>query len=624
MFLFRLPVKFLALVLGILLVFLGGLFILIIQRESGLLEKKASEQQRLVARTIVTDIRVNMLDGKPRSTLKLLRDLRGSHELARLEVLRRDGSPAFERRGGRSTIPDLDAMIASGEEREFTEEEPLPLHTMLFPLRNETDCRRCHAGRDSLMGVIVISHSLEDTRREIALSTRQLTALFSGLIILMGVALFIVVRNAVLVPLRELHRGAKAIGIGDLSTRIRIRTRDEFQDVAAAFNEMAGRVDSMYSGLEKIVEARTKEMEESFRLLGGIVSSMPGGIMLLDMQGRVKLINRYAKQLLGCEQETIIDKMLVEALPEAASFIAAAYEKAGRELFQEVEYPVAAGKRIPIGFSSTHYRGAGGGYEGLIISFRDLSDLKTLQTELINKERFAAMGRLVAGVAHEVRNPLFGISSIGQIFERELTDPAHLELVQALLSESRRLNQLVEDLLIYGRPTQLRMMPGDIRKLWRDVIATYQDEITKKGLKIGLDDSVILPRIELDPDQMHQVFLNLFRNALDASPPGTGIRINFLFSDHYITTRLQDEGAGIPSRELERVFDLFFTTKPKGTGLGLAVCRKIVEDHGGEISLTSEVGKGTVASVKIPYRKVIEAREGQGGKGASRPPDAGA
>ncbi|HWR72007.1 MAG TPA: HAMP domain-containing protein, partial [Nitrospirota bacterium] len=355
--------KFLVLVLGILLLFLGALFILIIQRETGVLEKKATEQQQLVARTIYADLRENMLDGKPRSTLKLLRDIRGSSGLVRLEVLRRDGSPAFEQRGGRSTIPNLEAMIASGEEREFTEEEPLPLHTMLFPLKNEPECRRCHAGGDPLMGMIVISLSLEDTQREIALSTRQLSALFSGLILLMGVTLFIAVRNAVLVPLRELHRGAKAIGIGDLSTRIRVRTRDEFQDVAEAFNEMAGRVDNMYSGLEKIVESRTKELEESFRLLGGIISSMPGGIMLLDMQGRVKLINRYAKQLLGCEQETIIDNILVEALPNAAPFIAAAYEKAGRELFQEVEYPAEEGKRIPLGFSSTHYRGAGGGYE---------------------------------------------------------------------------------------------------------------------------------------------------------------------------------------------------------------------------------------------------------------------
>src|SRR5512134_4025718 len=113
---FRLPVKFLVLVLGILLVFLGALFILIIQRETGLLEKKAVEQQRLVARTIFTDLRENMLDGKPRSTLKLIQDIRSSSGLIRLEVLRRDGSPAFERRGGRSSIPDLDALIASGKE----------------------------------------------------------------------------------------------------------------------------------------------------------------------------------------------------------------------------------------------------------------------------------------------------------------------------------------------------------------------------------------------------------------------------------------------------------------------------------------------------------------------------
>ena len=117
--------------------------------------------------------------------------------------------------------------------------------------------------------------------------------------------------------------------------------------------------------------------------------------------------------------------------------------------------------------------------------------IKVLQTEVLNKERFAAMGRVVAGVAHEIRNPLFGISSIGQIFERELVDPAHRELAHALLSETKRLNQLVEELLVYGRP--MKLMPGwcDLLELWQEVIGMHRDEIGKKGIKIscGLDIS---------------------------------------------------------------------------------------------------------------------------------------
>lgn len=607
----RLTVKFLVLVLGILLLFLGVLFILIIRRETGLLEKKAVEQNRLMARAIFTDLRDNMREGKPRSTLMLMRELRMSSGLVRLEVLQQDGAPAFGQQGGSPAIQDLDAVIAGGEELELTEEGIPALQTMLFPLRNEAECRRCHSDHGRYLGAIVISQSLEESRREIAASVRQLSTLFSALVLLMGFALFFAVRNAVLTPLKELHRGAKAIGIGDLSARVRIRTRDEFEEVARTFNEMAGRVDNMYAGLEKIVEARTTELDESTRLLAGIVSSMPGGVMLLDMQGRVRLINRYAKQLLGCEQGNIVGKVLSEELPEAAPFVAAAFERAGMEQFQEVEYRTGEGMLLPIGFSSTHLRGSAGGYEGLIVSFRDLSDLKTLQSELINKERFAAMGRLVSGVAHEVRNPLFGITSIGQIFERELSNPAHIELVRALLSESRRLNQLVEDLLVYGRPTRLRMTPGDLRKLWREVVQTYRDELTAKNIPVLLDESLDLPRIEFDQDQMRQVFLNLFRNAIDASPQGSGIHITFLISDHYIRTLLRDEGTGIPATERERAFELFYTTKPKGTGLGLAICKKIIEDHGGEIVLLSDAGAGTTVVVKIPFRKVAEDAAGR-------------
>ena len=121
------------------------------------------------------------------------------------------------------------------------------------------------------------------------------------------------------------------------------------------------------------------------------------------------------------------------------------------------------------------------------------------------------------------------------------------------------------------------------------------------------DDGAALPRLFADPNQVRQVFLNLFRNALDASPPGTEIAVRFLIADQYISFELRDEGDGIPVGNREKVFDLFFTTKPKGTGLGLAICKKIVEDHGGDISVESVEGTGTTVTVRLPYRRTPES-----------------
>lgn len=607
MYRFRLHTKFLVLVVGSLAVFLGVLSFIVIQREARMLVQKASEKQHLLARAILAHVKDSMIEGTPRSTLVLMESLRGSHGLERLEVLRRDGTPAFGAGGGRFDVPRLEQAFDTGEETDFQERGLVPLQTSLLPLKNEGLCRRCHVAGKGVLGVIVVSFSREGMIEESVRNRRELIFFFSAVILAVGGMLYAAVRTVMLKPIETLHRGAEAIGKGDFSHRIELLTGDEFQDVANAFNRTAEQLSETCSGMEKMIVARTQELDESFRILGGIISTMPGGVLFLDMAGHVKLINPYAARLLRCNEADVIGKDLAAAVPETAVFIAAAFDKPGSEFFLEAVYTAPDGMTVPLGFSSTYYRGAMGGYEGVIIVFRDLTELKTLQAELIDKERFAAMGRVVAGVAHEVRNPLFGISSIGQIFERELTNPAHLELVRALLSEARRLNQLVEDLLLYGRPTQMKLEPCDLRRLWQEVLEAYRDETLMKGVRMAGDDGTALPRLFADPHQVRQVFLNLFRNALDASPPGTEIAVRFLIADQYISFELRDEGDGIPVENREKVFDLFFTTKPKGTGLGLAICKKIVEDHGGDIEIKSVEGTGTTVTVRLPYRRTPEA-----------------
>jgi signal transduction histidine kinase len=212
------------------------------------------------------------------------------------------------------------------------------------------------------------------------------------------------------------------------------------------------------------------------------------------------------------------------------------------------------------------------------------------------------MGRVVAGVAHEIRNPLFGISAIGQIFERDLTDPGHRELVQALLSETKRLNQLVEELLIYGRPMRLKRENADLRVLWEEVLDMHHDELRRRNIKVNGDYAVRHPIAYFDPHQVRQVCLNILRNAIEAMPNGGTINITMLLADDFLMFRVTDTGIGMPKERLEHIFELFFTTKPKGTGLGLAICRKIMRDHGGDISIDSVEGKGTTATITLPYR----------------------
>jgi two-component system sensor histidine kinase HydH len=385
-----------------------------------------------------------------------------------------------------------------------------------------------------------------------------------------------------------------------LQTTVRHGGRISGKEYERLFMERTGQPSEHAGGSEEQTQQPSENDRDpagSMRLMEGILSNMSGGVLLLGMDGTVKLINLQGAQMLRCKRENVIGRNLAESVPGTAAFM-----DADSGSYREIELHAPDGTNIPIGFSSTYYYGANGEHEGVIVDYRDLTEIKALQSELISKEGFAAMGKVVAGVAHEIKNPLFGISSIAQIFERELEKAEHKELARALLSETRRLNQLVEELLIYGRPMNLTLDRCDLRRLWQEVFELHKKEIEKKSITITGDFNLRPPVAYLDARQIRQVFLNLLRNSLEATARGGEINIKLLLEDRYIIFKIADTGAGIPANIMGRVFDLFFTTKPKGTGLGLAICRKIVHDHGGEITIESMERKGTTVTVRLPYR----------------------
>ncbi|MDH4164210.1 MAG: ATP-binding protein [Nitrospirota bacterium] len=592
----RIQTKFLVLVLGILIVLLSIFSAIIIRRENALLARKNIEQEHLLATILVASLKDDMLAGRARSTVKLMEGMQGTYGLIHLMVLRENGTPAFGAPGDVVTLPEAREAFRTGRIIEITGADR---HTNFFPLKNESECRRCHAKAGDVLGVIMISHSLGDSFAELRTNKYQLVLLFSLLIAVIGVAIYIAVQRVVLQPLRQLHTGAEIIGKGDFTRPIVIESRDEFQDLASTFNDMAGMLKETYAGLENMVKVRTAELNESVRLMRGILTSMSSGVALLTSEGLVKLMNRQGAWILGRGHEDLVGRKLAEVAPETAAFM-----KARVGSYEEISVTTPDRVTVPIGFTSSYYTGSEGEQEGLLIVFQDLTELKMLQSALVDRERFAAMGRVVAGVAHEIRNPLFGISAIGQILERDLQSPEHQELSRALIAETKRLNQLVEELLIYGRPMKLKLEEADLRVLWEEVLDMHREELKKKNITMTGDYAVRHPYALFDPHQIRQVFLNLLRNAMEATPDGGLIAITMLLEDDFILFRVTDTGTGIPKQHLDHVFDLFFTTKPKGTGLGLAICRKIMQDHGGDIAIESEARKGTTVTIKLPFRMV--------------------
>jgi signal transduction histidine kinase len=215
---------------------------------------------------------------------------------------------------------------------------------------------------------------------------------------------------------------------------------------------------------------------------------------------------------------------------------------------------------------------------------------------------------VVAGVAHEIRNPLFGITSVAQILKREVALPvAHQELVDAMLFETQRLNALVSDLLLFGRESRLELRPTDVHQLLDACCHLYAGEIRERSILLRKAYDPRLPALLADSDKLKQVVLNLLKNALEATPPeGTvtvrteGHPVERHGEADQVKLTISDTGCGIPPGQQDRIFDLFFTTKPGGTGLGLPICRRIVEDHGGRISVESRPGEGTAFTVQLP------------------------
>lgn len=229
------------------------------------------------------------------------------------------------------------------------------------------------------------------------------------------------------------------------------------------------------------------------------------------------------------------------------------------------------------------------------------------------KRRLEAIGEVAAGVAHELRNPLFGISSAAQLLRfRVAADPMVEKNVGRILREVERLNRMVTALLEYGRPNVARLEPGDPDAVWDDVLEGQRARLDAKALTLGRvraapADATGAPgalapaRCRIDTEQLSQVFLNVLVNACDAAPEGSTLTlVSQLLPNGGWRCRLHNGGPAVPADVLARVFEIFYSTKTGGTGIGLALCQRIIDEHGGTITLESAPEAGTTLTVTLP------------------------
>ncbi len=227
--------------------------------------------------------------------------------------------------------------------------------------------------------------------------------------------------------------------------------------------------------------------------------------------------------------------------------------------------------------------------------------LKAASERLVLQERLAAAGQFATGVAHEIKNPLSAIKTFAQYLPEKYNDPAFREkFFRIVQSEIDRINQIVNDLSDFAKPSPPQLQPVRLRDVVEDTISLLSDQCLKHGIEVHNHLSGDGATVQADPQQLKQVVLNLALNSLDAMPQGGRLEVRTASDQGWVTLRISDTGAGIPIHEQHKIWDPFFTTKERGMGLGLAMVRGIVERHGGRITLSSALGKGTSVEVVLP------------------------
>ncbi len=335
-----------------------------------------------------------------------------------------------------------------------------------------------------------------------------------------------------------------------------------------------------------------------------VVKDMPVGLLGLDTNNNIASSNLTAETVLQMPSSLLIGKSAKEVLPAPIMDLLEETTASGQIADKEIEYVRKDGIKIPLDISVSHLEGDDGSFLGNIILFRDLTEVRALKKEVERSRRLASIGRLAAGVAHEIRNPLSSIKGFATYFGQRYNDnPEDKKTAEIMVKEVERLNRVVGQLLEFARPMDVSKKPVCVRTLVQHSLKMIHGDAAKQNISIQEHSSPDLRDVSLDQDRINQVLLNLYLNAMEAMEDGgvLSVSVDHDNKSQRLRIRVKDTGTGIDRKNMPNIFDPYFTTRQSGTGLGLAIVHKIVESHEGEVTVESEPGKGTTVNIFLPY-----------------------
>jgi two-component system sensor histidine kinase PilS (NtrC family) len=339
-----------------------------------------------------------------------------------------------------------------------------------------------------------------------------------------------------------------------------------------------------------------------------IVESIRSGVITTDLQGRIYTFNAAAVEITGYKADDVLGQevsIFFGELKESIEESMEAAESGEPSPRYEADCLTADGLRLRLGFSIFPLFAESGETTGLVITFQDLTQVRALEETSRRQDRLAAVGRVAASIAHEIRNPLAAMRGSIQVLRSEMdADSSQAELMEIILRESDRLNRIITDYLTYARPRSHAHTSVDARELLRETftLLRHSPEI-KDGHQLEEDYPDETMTVNADASQLKQVFWNIARNALQAMPKGGAFRAELRPTlSNRLRITFTDTGIGMSPEQVEHLFEPF-SSRTGGTGLGLSIVYQIIRDHGGTINVRSREGQGTTIAIELPREK---------------------
>jgi len=420
---------------------------------------------------------------------------------------------------------------------------------------------------------------------------------FSILAILVSLALAAGVSNIALRPLEAIGRRLDQMtaGVPDITPEPDPRATDEFGMV----NTKIDRLGRQIRDVKEVFSALKENLDQ-------IMGTLQDGLVLFTSDTRVVLVSASAERFVGRPRGEILGKLVEGVFSDATKLGRIVLDAfALHQPIPQREIELENGRRIQIALDFIAERGE---RIGALLTMRDAESVRRIENEIELSRRLAAIGRLTSGVAHEVKNPINAIVVHLELLREKMrtVDPDTSRHMDIIGTEIHRLDRVVQTLVDFNRPVELRLSDFDLRRLTEDVVSLASPEAARQGVKVEIDFAGGPLPVRADGDLIKQALLNVVLNGVQAMSDGGTLRVMARRDDAAAIIEVRDQGSGIAPEIRDKIFNLYFTTKRTGSGIGLAMSYRVLQLHNGALDFVTEMGSGTTFRLVLPLTTVLE------------------